>query len=360
MRARRLWPLAALALLSGGAVAADVATLARQATMAQRQATVLERRANRAAAPAERARLREEAVAARVTAAEADIAALRARAAIVARRLAVQRDRLARQEEPVARLLAALTSLARRPAVIALAQPGTTTDLVHVQAVLHATLPALRARSAALRADVARIRVVQADAAAAERQLRTGRARLVEAREQLAAVTDTDDDRALTMEEVVRDNAAQLATIGSEQTVLADLLALPVAGLAPAASSHAAARYRLPVEGRVLTGTGELSGNGVRARGLTLAAPAAATVVAPAAGRVSYAGPFRSFGRIVIIDHGAGWTTLVTGLGAVEIARGADVSAGTPIGRAPAVEGARITVELRRRGRPMDVAQLAG
>jgi septal ring factor EnvC (AmiA/AmiB activator) len=201
---------------------------------------------------------------------------------------------------------------------------------------------------------------MQASAALAEQQLRAGRARLVEAREQLAAVTDGDDDRALAMEEAVRDTAERLATIGSEQAVLADVLALPLSTVPAAPSPATAAPYRLPVRGRLVTGMGEVSGNGVRARGLTLATAAAAPVVAPAAGRIRYAGPFRSFGRIVIIDHGAGWTTLLTGLGTVGARAGTSVAAGAPLGNAPAVEGARVTVELRRRGRPIDIAQLAG
>lgn len=356
MRGRRLWPIAWCALLASG-VRADDGSIAR---MARQRAAALERRADAVAAPAERARLREAAVAARVAAAEADIEILHARAALIAARMRADRAVLALRDAPVARLLAALTSVARRPVVAAIVQPGSVTELIHVRAVLDATVPVLRARSAALRRDVARDRAVHASAAAAEAQLLAGRARLVDAREQLAALSDGDDDRSLAMEEAVRDTAERLATIGGEQAVLADLMALSPATIAPAVPARRTASYRLPVAGRLLTGTGEVSGNGVRARGLTLAASAAAVVVAPAAGRVSYAGPFRSFARIVIIDHGAGWTTLITGLGAATVARGADIAAGTPVGRAPAVEGARITVELRRRGRAMDIAQLAG
>jgi septal ring factor EnvC (AmiA/AmiB activator) len=52
--------------------------------------------------------------------------------------------------------------------------------------------------------------------------------------------------------------------------------------------------------------------NGVRARGLTFAACAGTGVVAPAAGRIAFAGPFRRRAGVVIIDHGGGWATLLT------------------------------------------------
>lgn len=351
-----VWAVTLAMALGGGALAQSP-----PATTATRRAQALEERADRAADPARRAQLREAAVAARVAAAEADLVTLGRRAAVIDTRLATQRRALAAREAPVARLLAALTALARRPTAMTLAQPGSVADLVHVRAVLAATLPVLRARSAALRAEVARTRMMQASAADAERRLRAGRARLVEAREQLAAVTGGDDDRALAMEEAVRDTAERLATIGSEQAVLEDVMALSLPTPTPApAPTAATAAYRLPVRGRLVTGMGEVSGNGVRARGLTFAVPASAPVVAPAGGRIRFAGRFRSFGRIVIVDHGAGWTSLLTGLGSVTPQAGASVAAGAPLGTAPPVDGARVTIELRRHGRPVDIPPLLG
>ena len=116
--------------------------------------------------------------------------------------------------------------------------------------------------------------------------------------------------------------------------------------------------YRLPVAGSVVTGLGEISDTGVRSRGLTLATWPGAQIVAPTGGRVIYAGRFRRYGNIVILDHGKGWTSLVAGLDRVMVRVGDDVIQGAPIGRAPQVDAPRITVELRRQGRPVDLAQL--
>ena len=79
--------------------------------------------------------------------------------------------------------------------------------------------------------------------------------------------------------------------------------------------------------------------------------------MAPAAGRIAYAGPFRSYGRIVIIDHGGGWTSLVTDMIALSARVGDRVEQGAPIGRAGAGRPT-ITVELRRAGQPVDIATL--
>lgn len=109
-----------------------------------------------------------------------------------------------------------------------------------------------------------------------------------------------------------------------------------------------------------MTGLGEVSDNGVRARGLTLAVAPGAAVAAPAGGTVVFARPFRVWGGTVIIDHGAGWSTLVTGLGAISVKRGQAVAAGQLLGSAPGGDEPRITIELRRRDQPVDITALIG
>jgi septal ring factor EnvC (AmiA/AmiB activator) len=127
--------------------------------------------------------------------------------------------------------------------------------------------------------------------------------------------------------------------------------------LATSPASPASPPYILPVVGRIERGFGDVSSDGTRSRGLTLVAPGGAQVVAPARGRVVFAGPFRSFGRIAIIDHGGGWTSLVTGMIAVSARVGDTVDQGAPLGRAGPGQP-RIAVELRRAGRPIDVGAL--
>jgi len=112
--------------------------------------------------------------------------------------------------------------------------------------------------------------------------------------------------------------------------------------------------YRLPVVGPVIRGFGEVLSSGTRSRGVTLGAKPGALVVAPAAGRVSFAGLFRGYGAIAILDHGGGQVTLITGLFGHMARTGDTVVQGGPIGRAGA---SGITVELRRDGQAVDLSQ---
>src|SRR5207237_10911343 len=105
--------------------------------------------------------------------------------------------------------------------------------------------------------------------------------------------------------------------------------ALPV-GNVPAAPERIA--YRLPVLGPIVRGFGEMLPSGVRSRGVSIAARPGAIVVSPAQGRVTFAGLYRGYGAIAIVDHGGGFTSLVTGL-ASNIARIGDaVDQGSPLG----------------------------
>jgi septal ring factor EnvC (AmiA/AmiB activator) len=71
---------------------------------------------------------------------------------------------------------------------------------------------------------------------------------------------------------------------------------------------------------------------------------------------VAFAGPYRGFGRIVIIEHDGGWTSLVTGLARVDAAVGDTVIGGSPMGVAGGRD-ALVTFELRRDGTPVNPLQ---
>ena len=107
-----------------------------QSEAANARADGLERRAAVELGAAEKARAASAAVAARIQSAEANITAAEARIRLIEQLRAEQRARLAAKQEPAVRLLAALQIMARRPPGLALIQPGSTRDLVHVRAVL--------------------------------------------------------------------------------------------------------------------------------------------------------------------------------------------------------------------------------
>ncbi|MGN6375013.1 MAG: murein hydrolase activator EnvC family protein [Sphingomonas sp.] len=370
-------------------IAAEQARLVaakRDAAAADARAARLDRQAAAEQDAAAKAAAQEAAVNAKIDKAQADIAAAQARIVLVQAQLDAERARLAQRQGPVVRLLAALGALARRPTVAAVAQPGSVDDLVHVRAVLGTVTPAIQQRTAGIRADLTQARTLRANAALAAQSLTDSRAALDRQQLALARLQATHrarsqafsraalaaSDQALAMGEAARDAVDRMGELGSQAGVAAALDTLPdptPRPLAPGQSADQVALaqwppydvpYRLPVAGTLVTGLGEVSSSGWRARGLTLATAADTPVIAPAAGRVLYARPFRDYGTVVIIAHGDGWTSLIAGLGVADVARDDHVAQGAEIGRSAAGDRPRVTVELRRRGRPVDMIPLLG
>ena len=166
-----------------------------------------------------------------------------------------------------------------------------------------------------------------------------------------------ESDRALAFGEEARDLAALAGTRAFQARLERRLAELPGPALRPGdgPASRPPRRYVLPVEGRLLTGTGEISDAGVHARGLTFATAAGSRAIAPRPGRIAYAGAYRGYGQVVIVDHGGGWTTTITNLAELAVRRGDRVAARQPLGR---TGGGEVDVELRRNGRPFPIALL--
>jgi len=132
-----------------------------------------------------------------------------------------------------------------------------------------------------------------------------------------------------------------------------------VDALRPSPTPRGPASYILPVAGRLVMGFDASSGAGRPSRGIVLVAHGGAQVVAPAGGRVAFAGPYSGYGRIAIIEHEGGWTSLVTGLGRLDVEPGERVVGGSPLGVVESSDG-KVIVELRYGGEPVNPLRYLG
>lgn len=112
----------------------------------------------------------------------------------------------------------------------------------------------------------------------------------------------------------------------------------------------------LPVAGRLVRRFGEPDEQAQPAKGMVYESRSGAAVVAPYDGRILFAGPFRGYGLILIIEHGEGYHSLLSGLGRIDGGVGQWVLAGEPVGTmVQATEGnPRLYLELRRQGHPIN------
>ena len=347
-----------------------------KALAAERRSEFLRQEASNAANAADRLVAQRAVLSADIAAAQAQIEAANARIAIISRRQREQRSLLGQKSEPMLRLNAALQQMTGRPTALMIAQPGQRADYIHLRAVMATVQPEIIRRTSALRQQIAVQNEYREQELVALKSLGDARAKLTNRRTALArlegdarnkAVDFTANaaieyEQAIAQGERARDIVGRIDTLRLSREKAAQLAALDGPLLRSGGNGgtrRAGKAYILPGKGDVVTGFSELNPTGYRERGVRLALAPSATVAAPAAGKVSYAGRYRSYGQIVIIEHGSGWNTLITNLATLNVVKGQSVGQGTILG-AVGEEQPEITVELRKNGRVMDIAALLG
>ncbi|MFA5041584.1 MAG: peptidoglycan DD-metalloendopeptidase family protein, partial [Bdellovibrionales bacterium] len=150
------------------------------------------------------------------------------------------------------------------------------------------------------------------------------------------------------------DIAKRLAALSEEASDLRQLMEKVAKPRAQKAVRGGSMKLIWPVSGNMRKSFGDKDADGVRSEGLTLAAPSGAPVVAPYPGKVVFAGPFRGYGQIMILQHDNGYYTFLSGFGRIDAEMAQDVDAGEPLGVLPVKEGAKpeLYFEWRRGDKP--------
>jgi murein hydrolase activator len=87
-----------------------------------------------------------------------------------------------------------------------------------------------------------------------------------------------------------------------------------------------------PVQGDILKQYGEDNGLGRPLDGIAVATQAGLNVTSPIDGKVEFAGPFRSYGQLLILNAGEGYLVLLAGMKQITVEIGQSVRAGEPVG----------------------------
>jgi septal ring factor EnvC (AmiA/AmiB activator) len=130
---------------------------------------------------------------------------------------------------------------------------------------------------------------------------------------------------------------------------------------------HSRGALEYPAQGAILAHFGDDNGLGGVLNGVAISVDAKGLVRSPADASVVFAGPFRSYGQLLILDAGDGYLVLMAGVGQMNVSVGQTVRAGEPLGLmaekgAPAAvlatgvpdQHAVLYVEIRKNGEPVD------
>ncbi|GHA91432.1 peptidase M23 [Algimonas arctica] len=283
---------------------------------------------------------------------------------------------LAANRDSTLELFASLQRLQLRPSVATLAHPddavrtaqaATMIDLLSGQLRERAKVTQQLAENVASARDEALTQQDALDANAAELLRRKTRTQaLVAQKEKLRLSIQTDEEEA-------RADAARFA---SEAATLRELIdkvaAIPESvtprlkpGLTPDATPLSLPPIKLPPGtvrfadakgGMVRPVSGSMTeGFGRSSKGQTYSARSGGQVIAPYAGRVEFVGPFRTYGRVVILNMDDGYYLLLTGLSETYVTTSETVKRGEPVGLMPGTSGRTpLYIELRRNGRSID------
>ena len=264
--------------------------------------------------------------------------------------------RLEANRGELTRVLSALQNFSRDPPPALLVDPRSARDAVRAAILVRAITPALVERGRTLKAQamtLQRLRrgvaeasglLFQSESETADRRARIER--LIAAKRQLERSLLADADRVEAEARALADRAGSMGAL---------------VGALPSGTADDTPPLRLaaPVQGVAVRRFGEAWPGHGRSAGWSWRALGGAQVVSPAAGRVEYAGPLKSWGGVVILRLGGDQRLVLSGLESAAPVIGARVAEGEPIGRLPAQGGpAELYVELRRAGAPVDPEKL--
>ncbi|MEO8668214.1 MAG: peptidoglycan DD-metalloendopeptidase family protein [Bauldia sp.] len=279
------------------------------------------------------------------------------------------RASLSARRNVLAEVLAALQRMGRRPPPAILVRPEDALASVRSAILLGAVIPELRDAADKLAVDLRSLVAVRSDIEREQRRLKVDATALADERARIELLLAEKRDQRLASAEELANEDARAATLARQATGLKDLIARMESEVAAVATASAAAdkadaenakptgkaRVRpaslgaadrltpsvafadargllpRPVNGATLKEFGESDGLGARTQGVSLSTRSGATVNAPADGWVVYAGPFRSYGQLLIINAGGGYHVLMAGMERIDVQLGQFVLAGEPV-----------------------------
>jgi murein hydrolase activator len=334
--------------------------------------------------------------AARVRDVEANIEATQTRLKPLDDREQLFRKSLDDRRAVIGEILAALQRVGHEPPPALVVQPEDALRALRTAIMLGAILPGMRGQAEALAGDLAELLRVRKDIDAERQRLARDLDLLGREQLRLNLLVDERQKREAAAERALDDERQHAADLAHQVDSLKDLIAKLEAGLDSAnRAAHAAARateetrpniaalndpgrlapavafaamrgrLHLPVNGVRIREFGGSDALGGTQKGLSIASRASAQITSPCDGWVVYAGPFRSYGQLLILNAGGGYHVLLAGMERISVDLGQFVLTGEPVavmGSGSQVSAAVATrskqpvlyVEFRKDGTPID------
>lgn len=228
----------------------------------------------------------------------------------------------------------AMLRLSREPPVAFILRDSVTDDAIHRAILLRSLLPKLQSEVSGIAHDLEDMENLKQKAAEQNNLVEAARQNLESRRGELDKMVQ---ERQGLVQQTAAEKAAiarQLEALSAEAADLRQLVDKVSQTRWPAApaSPNLHQGIKLPVAGKIVRGFGAKDGYGVSSQGLVFSAAPNSPVVAPQDGRVVFAGPFKGYGKIVILQHAGGYHSFLSGFERIDANMGQTVEAGEPLG----------------------------
>jgi len=272
--------------------------------------------------------------------------------------IADKKKALIDERQKLALVISALIELSRQPPETFFLQTTLTTDHIHRSILLRAVLPEIKGQAETMAHDLVMLNEMKSQMAQQKHLVAAAEENLHQQQMQLDQLIKTRQGMMQRTEAQKQAISKQLIALSSEAKDLRQLLekVSPKTIPHPRASGTLSAVLRPPVTGTVIHTFGTRDVDDVMSEGLTYVALPGSPVVAPMAGRVVFAGPFRGYGKIVILQHDKGYHSFLAGFGRIDAEMGQEVDRGEPLGVLPAMAADKpeLYFELRHNNEPID------
>lgn len=282
---------------------------------------------------------------------------------------AALRRSLQARERVTGEVLAAMQRIGRKPPPALLVAPEDVLSAMRAAILLGAVLPEMRDEAMILIADLRTLTELRRQSAVATEQLRRERDGITTERARMAGLVEARQSQIALSKEQLEQEKTRVATLTREARSLRDLIsrseneivgnarAVEIARRAPAPKSATVVaslrpdatrepvrlqprqsfaerrgQMPLPASGTILRQFGQPDGLGGAERGITISSNPNAVVTAPADGWVHFAGPYRGYGHLLIINAGNGYHVVLAGMDRLSVEIGQFVLAGEPLG----------------------------
>ncbi len=248
----------------------------------------------------------------------------------------------------MAKIMQGMQTLALRPSEILLIQAKTPIQMLRSHRLMQYSFPIVGGIQQQTQEDLNALSQVKMDLQTKISAIKTTTAELSDKNEQMEKLAQQKKVLQAQYASSYEKSKAKVEKLAKEAKSLKDLLAsiekeqqkkrakakTTTRGFGTGAFARARGSLPLPAQGRITQNFGDTTGaSQSHAKGMVVTTRKLAQVAAPFDGTVLFAGPFQNYGKLVIIDHGDNYLTVLAGMDTITTSVGSQLLTGEPIGK---------------------------